>query len=219
MNDALKEQVSALVDDEVRKEEQPLLLRQLAQNPELAAQVGRYSLIGEAMRRSLPPIVGSDLARRVAEELANEEAHSTPVSRFGRQALLKPLAGVAVAASVAAVSLAVWPTLQSPGGNEPPMAEMASSAPSGSSASATTGAAMSSGISPISPVASPMRSMAGFQQTTMSPTEEYGQWDRLEPQVQQRLNDYLVNHSEHTATGRFGGMLNYVRITGHSNDE
>ncbi len=186
MNDALKEQVSALADDELRREEQGFLLRRVAQSPELAARLGRYGLIGEAMRGTLPPVIDSGLARRVAAALEEESAHKA--AGFGGHRLLRPLAGIAVAASVAAVSLAIWPVSET--------------APGGGSEFAASGAPAS-----------------GLQRAAADPGQTYDRWERLEPQIQQRLNDYLVNHSEHTATGRFGGMLNYVRITGHHHDD
>jgi sigma-E factor negative regulatory protein RseA len=189
MNDALKEQVSALSDNELQRQEEALLLRRLTQTPELGAQLGRYALIGEAMRRALPPVVDTGLAARVSAAIAEEEALQAQPRRLPR-ALLRPVAGIAVAASVAALSLAVWPTANVPRGGEG--AEVAAAA-----------------------AAAPPRTAL----QRVGTTEEPSQWDRLDPEIQQRLNGYLVNHSEHTPTGRMGGMIHYVRITGQHGDE
>ncbi len=195
MNDSLKEQVSALMDDELRREETALLVRRLAQSPDLRAQLGRYALMGEAIRRSLPPVVDVRFAASVMERIEAEPVLKTARVRGAGQRLLKPLAGMAVAASVAALSLMVWPTGQTPGGGSAP--EFA----------ATSASVPVTGVRPVASGTTPVAS-----------GNEERDWDRLDPHIQQRLNDYLVNHSEHTTTGRFGGMLNYVRITGQSDD-
>ncbi len=45
-------------------------------------------------------------------------------------------------------------------------------------------------------------------------------WERLDPQVQARLNGYLVNHGENAYAGQVGAMVPHVRIAGYSpNDE
>jgi len=113
--DALNEQLSALADDELRRDEALFLTRRLSQSPEAVEQLSRYFLISDALRKQLPETI--DLGPAVAV---------TPVSVSDSQ------------------------------------------------------------------------------------------WERLDPEVQRRLNLYLVNHSEHSSAGQWGGVLNYVRITGHS---
>lgn len=112
MTDKLLEQVSALADDELDPREAELLLARMGREPALRDAWERYHLVGEAMRRALPPGTRPRFAERVAAAVEREEAPAG--SRFGRARLLlnlRPLAGMAVAASVA--MLAVF-TLQEP---------------------------------------------------------------------------------------------------------
>jgi sigma-E factor negative regulatory protein RseA len=182
-NDAYKEQLSALVDDELRREESAFLQRRLVKDDEAVAQLGRYFLISDTLRRQLPDTVDTGFAARITAALEAEPAHKLAPPGIARR-LVRPLAGLGVAASAAMVAVSLW----SP---EP----TGSAAPGGQAAfvAATAGP----GPSAVSLVAQPEN-----------------RWDRLDPQVQQRLNGYLVNHSEHSSTGQFGGVLKYVRIAG-----
>lgn len=106
MNDELREQISALADDELPEAERDLLLRRLCDDPDLRDEWGRIHLIRDALHNELPCAATDILSHRVMTAL---EAESQPVPRreIGRaaQRLGKPLAGLAVAASVAAMAL------------------------------------------------------------------------------------------------------------------
>ena len=115
MTDKLLEQVSALADDELDAREAGLLLARMQRDGSLRDAWDRYQLIGEAMRHSLPQAHDAGFAERVAaviEQEDNVDRHS--MSRLLVQ--LRPVAGMAVAASVA--MLAVF-TLQGPSGSGP----------------------------------------------------------------------------------------------------
>ena len=127
-NDLLNEQLSALVDGELPPEETALLLKRLEREPELRAHLARYSLAGDVLRgerlKARP-----QFAMRVAHALAGEPAHAmaagdaavatsggafaagsvVPARRNPAAAAqwLRPLAGLAVAATVAGVAVFV----------------------------------------------------------------------------------------------------------------
>jgi len=120
MSDEIREQLSALADDELSDVEQPLLLGRLQRDAELRACLGRYQLIGEVMRGT-GATATLGVANRVQQALANDLPASagTPA----RIPLWKPVAGLAVAASVALVAvLTVSSVNQSPTGNVPVLA-------------------------------------------------------------------------------------------------
>lgn len=100
MNDKLLEQVSLLLDDELPPEQAELLLERMRREPELRDRFAQYALLGEALRGRTLKV---DLAARVSAALDNEPAHAVPrlarVDRWLSQ--LRPVAGLAVAASVA----------------------------------------------------------------------------------------------------------------------
>jgi sigma-E factor negative regulatory protein RseA len=112
MNEELDSQLSAMFDDELPESECELLARRLSRDGALQARWGRYAAIGAAVRGG-DVRLGGRVAQRVSVVLAGElEVSQAPpaVLRAGTPALARwwrPLAGVAVAASVAAVSI-VW---------------------------------------------------------------------------------------------------------------
>lgn len=108
MTKPYQEQLSALADDELSPAELDLLLRRGREEPDVKAQIGRYALIREAMHRNLPDQVDPSFADRVSAAIAEEPSHQRG-SVPSRKRWLRPVAGVAVAASVALIAIAVWP--------------------------------------------------------------------------------------------------------------
>jgi sigma-E factor negative regulatory protein RseA len=105
MTDALNEQLSACLDGELPPAELDLLLKRVGREAELRAAIGRYSLIGEALRER-PAVASRDFAGNVMAALAQEPALVRP-SRISAATLryLRPAAGMAIAAGVAAVAV------------------------------------------------------------------------------------------------------------------
>lgn len=104
MTDKLLEQVSVLADDELNAGEAELLLARMERDPALRDAWERYFLVGEAMRGSLPEARFRDLASGVAEAIAGD-AVSAPSPVHGLREFLRPVAGFAVAASVAVIAV------------------------------------------------------------------------------------------------------------------
>lgn len=99
--DPVLEQLSALADDELDAAEARLLFARIEREPALREAWTRYHLTGEAMRGSLASHHAPGLANRVMAALAEEQ---TPRRRLSG-GWLKPVAGLAVAASVATVAV------------------------------------------------------------------------------------------------------------------
>jgi negative regulator of sigma E activity len=109
-------QLSALFDNELSPEQAELVIRRALKDPAMRTSWGRYALIGACVRGE--PLAGrqrpdSDVASRVRIRLAVEssrnEAPATvadrPQNRTGAGLLARGALGMAIAASVAAVSL------------------------------------------------------------------------------------------------------------------
>lgn len=200
MSEALNEQLSALVDNELDSSELPLLLRQLEGSEELTGRLERYYLMRDAMRRELPSVGAVDVAGRVAVELASEPAHSS-ARRTRRGHALKPAAGLAIAASVAVLAVSLWPA--------------------GPATTPQTPSSPSNSVVQLTPQSGAMRVSTGGggtgaivdapQQTSAADGQE---WERLDPQVQHWLNGYIVDHSQHAGSAQLGGVINYARIAG-----
>lgn len=105
MNDALRMQISAFVDGELPENESELLLRRLSQDAELRRIVDEFMQIGRLMRRDAAvPHIGR-LRARIAEALGEEAIPEPTVVSASGNRYLKPVAGFAVAASVALVAI------------------------------------------------------------------------------------------------------------------
>lgn len=107
MTDAVKEQLSACLDGELPKAELDLLLRRTDRDADLRDSIGRYSLIGEALRNDKPAIASRTFAANVMAAIEAEPATTRPAVRISPAAWrrLRPVAGMAVAAGVAAVAV------------------------------------------------------------------------------------------------------------------
>ena len=112
MNETIRQQISAFVDGELPDNESELLLRRMSQDPELRNQAAHYLTIGGAIRGdlSLPSMVA--LRQRIGvaiDDVSIDAAENTGAltERTGRVqgGLMRPVAGVAVAASVAVMAL------------------------------------------------------------------------------------------------------------------
>lgn len=104
MTQKLREQVSALVDQALPEGEHELLLRRFATEKSLRLHWERYHLIGEAMRKSLPPVDTRGLADRVMAGISQETQPTEKPAGVGER-FMRGFAGLAVAATVAVVAV------------------------------------------------------------------------------------------------------------------
>ena len=106
MNDAIRMQISAFVDGELPDAEADLLLRRMSQDASLRKQAAEFLEIGRAMRGE-PGVPGVErLQERIGAALDDrplEDDEVSQTSTTGRS--IRPLLGVAVAASVALIAI------------------------------------------------------------------------------------------------------------------
>ncbi len=105
MTDRIKDQISAFIDNELSADESALLVRRFERDAESRARAMRYTLIGASLRGELLEPHPSILRQRVAAALSG----APPVipkarARVGER-FAKPVASVAIAASVAIVAI------------------------------------------------------------------------------------------------------------------
>lgn len=124
MTDSLNEKISALMDDQLDAREVDDLVERMQNDQPLQHCWTHYHLIGDALRNNLPNNIHHDLAARVSASITAEaplpislDAHRQAQSRTGiatrptsrisgmATAFFKPLVGMAIAASVAAVAI------------------------------------------------------------------------------------------------------------------
>ncbi|HEY6644885.1 sigma-E factor negative regulatory protein [Povalibacter sp.] len=108
MTDPVKEQLSACLDGELPETELDLLLRQVQRDVQVLQSLDRYSLISEALRGPAPVAVSRGFADRIAAAIEAEPFARTAVQRPSQAAFMRwmrPAAGIAIAAGVAAVAV------------------------------------------------------------------------------------------------------------------
>lgn len=109
MTDQVKEQISALVDDALPQQERSLLLARMVSDPTLGETWSRYTLIQDALRNHLPERADPGLSQRVMAALDAEAGHDrSGAARPWLAGWVRPLAGLAVAASVAVLAVVMF---------------------------------------------------------------------------------------------------------------
>lgn len=197
MSEKLQEHMSALVDGELETKSASEIIDVLLESDELQKHWCRYHVVRDVLRHKVYPDASTTLCDRVRRCLAEEPLHFATrrvLPRRWREAL-KPVAGVALAASVAVAAIlavrGLGPLPEQPQTAQAPASRVAASTrPAIITASAT-------GPGEIRPAA--LRRL---------------QWHTTEPAVANRLNGYLVNHSEHLG-GPIRGLHPYARIVGY----
>jgi sigma-E factor negative regulatory protein RseA len=112
---AIQEQLSAFLDGELSAAESELLLKRIERDPQLKATLERYVLAGEALRATqVQPRPSRDFSAKVGASIARESVPAR--ARAIAMQWLKPVAGGAIAAGVAALVLV---NLQGPQGPAP----------------------------------------------------------------------------------------------------
>lgn len=194
MSEERHEALSALVDGELPAEDGPRLLDQVLEDASLKRRWTVYHLIGDVLRTHV-----IDRQSQDGQGVRNGNAVALrPVGAPSRVRGMHPVAGLALAASVAAVAvfgiLAVSET-------ENATVEVAqtipgpqlSESPGPESASVVAGGAL------------------GIDLTRMT-------WNDAAPAVTTRLNGYVVTHSEYLTNG-MRGMLPYARIVAYDGEQ
>jgi sigma-E factor negative regulatory protein RseA len=189
MNDQNREQISALMDDELSTQEAHDTLLRLQQDEELQQKWSRYHLIGDVMKGETPQVNSAEAAARISALIAEEPAI---IAAPKRKPLLpqnstwfRAVAGAGLAASVAALAVITAPYFMTPGsGDGMQLAE-------GSKAATST---------------YEKRSTARWKNLS-------------EPAEQSRLNSYLVEHGEYVSPGGVGGTAPYATFVDYDADK
>jgi hypothetical protein len=108
MTDRIKEQLSAFLDGELPDPESALLLKRLERDDDLRGALSRYSLIGAVLRSDGDVPAARQVAARVSAAIANEPLRAAAlVHSPARETVLRAMAGLAVAATVAFAAVLV----------------------------------------------------------------------------------------------------------------
>jgi len=184
MNEQKREQLSALVDDELTHETSSVI-ESLLEDSEAKKTWERYHLIGDSLRGHLPERY-ENTADRVSSVIASEPTILAP--RKKSPDIMKPVMGFAIAASVAAVAIFnVQQAKQIPETGQPVIAQ---------SSFATSQPSLATSIATPQLV----NQQAGQAQVYQAINVDY------------RLNRYLVNYNEYRANTGVSTMPPHVRM-------
>lgn len=178
----------------------------------------RYHLIRDILRDGRPSCLSTGFSARVMQALEHEPVLFNPRLRNKpfNSPVLKPLAGLAIAATVAAVTVMGIQNFYNPGASAPAtLASGGSPAPSPLAAGNTTPAAntparlASGGGIEISRAAISQHTLVSATSEPLPGSEE--------ETADENLNSYLFEHVELSSGGHMRGMLPYVRLAGYDN--
>jgi negative regulator of sigma E activity len=173
MNEHLKNQLSAFIDGELPQHEIELLFKRLDGNPELRATLARYTVIGECLRTRPAEGPSRAFAERIRAAVQADGPLAGEKAARRRWNWFRPVAGLAVAATVATVAVLGLQRLQEPL-DEPPAQVASNSEPTGVVIGATTESAQTSYTVPAPATSAPLVSAT-------------------------RLTNYVVAHSEYSS--------------------
>lgn len=110
-NDDFREQLSAWHDGALPDEASRFVLKRLLQDEALRAEVGRWQLVGDVLRRDRPVAAAGDIASRVAAALEAERLAVPAVAKAGGTTVGRSsaLRWTATAAAVGLAAVLVWP--------------------------------------------------------------------------------------------------------------
>ena len=194
------EQISALLDDALSAEELNELMQDLKRDHlEDAERIQRYQLASDAMKGELNNTSFMDISaavhRAIEQEPVPEMQSAKVVSKksFDFSAWLRPLTGMAVAASVAVVTVVAFKTVQTEA-TDPATPAIAQLKPQ-------------TAITPVNPVIAQQVRVASTLNIEKNTQENH-----------QQLNDYMIKHSGAANQSTMQGMMPYVRVVSFGTD-
>ena len=170
MTDQINDQISAFIDNELSADESALLVRRFEREPEARARAMRYTLIGASLRGELLDPHPSVLRQRVAAALSGAAPGAAQVRDRWSQRFTRPLVGIGIAATVAAVAIGALRSL-----NEAALAP--------------------GGVAPIA--VTPLQASDGREAPSYIVPQEIGEARAVTPPI--RLTNYLMRHGEYAS--------------------
>ena len=191
------EQLSALLDNAMDEKELQEFMQDLKRNPlEDAERVQRYQMVGDVVRDELNESSFMDISAAVHRAIEQEPSLDVkPAKQPGRifdlSAWMKPLTGMAVAASVAMVTVVTVRLVDTDPANESQQAlANVNQAPVTKNVT----------VAPVNPV---------IAQQIRAVSTEASQQNQLR---RKQLNEYMMNHSGYAGQSTMQGMMPYVRV-------
>jgi sigma-E factor negative regulatory protein RseA len=185
MTEQIREQISAIMDGEMESTSCSASIK----SEEFKQTWFRYHLISDCINNRISTYHDITLSKNISEAIQSEPTILSPSSIY-----LKPIAGLAVAASVAALAIIGIQQLQSP--QDP----------------------NSSQTVPVAQVQTPSPQIE-YGVPVSLPKSGTPRPVQVKMQSDMRINRYLLNHNEYRTNMGVGGVSPHVRLIGTGTDE
>ena len=196
MNDTKNELTSALLDGELDPgTQQRAISAMLDAGEQELERFGRYRLIGDVIRGE-SSVLATSVASRVRRSLIDEPVVLAPPRRQPRQ-WLRPVAGLAVAASVATAAVFVAPQLMTQPGVDAESVQLAAE------------------VRQLT--VSPVLVSAGAAKPKLPASREAPEkrWQALTPSLEDRLNRLVVEHHEFGGRTGINGPVPHIGLVSY----
>lgn len=203
MNEKQSELISALLDGELSKESQQRTVSAMLQNDgDDLERFGRYRLIGDVMRGETA-VLAADISARVRTALEDEPVVLAPPRR--KNAWLRPVAGLAVAASVATAAVVIAPQLISQGDPDAVGTQTV--------AGVTPAPAVTMAPTMVASTPAPLQAMPVA--ATSVDRDSAPRWQALDEQLEDRLNRLVIEHQEFGGRTGINGPVPHIGLVGY----
>ena len=198
------DKLSLLLDEFAGNEQSRRLLDEVEADVNLQYRLRRYTMIGQVMRHELPKQIAPDFCARVMAQvsainhIAKPAVERQPVWVWSK---LKPFAGVAIAASVALVSITLWQTVNLDSRSIPGSDQVA--------------IVNQPGVNQQNLDQQKIERLARLPLQTNAVTVGMRWKNNNTPALQQKLNGYLVNHTEYSNSIQSMSLIPQARVAGY----
>lgn len=217
MSEMMREQISALLDDELSGPDARQSIDTISQQDEYREVWDRYQLIGDVIRGESAGRANPSIAESVRQSLINEPAIiAARKPKLVESIWVRAVAGTALAASVALLAITAAPHLFEPGMQTPSQLANSSNTSSPTYQLVVT---EQPAIHRVVAITTPpsRRFVSGTYQKDRYVEYTSARWKNLaQPAVESKLNKYLAGHSEYAMRAGIPRTVPHANFVGYS---
>jgi len=199
-----QDKLSLLLDEFADDEQSRRMLDEVEADVNLQYRLRRYAMIGQVMRHELPKHIASDFSANVMAQI-NSISHTAKLVADRRSlwtwSKMKPFAGLAIAASVAVVSITLWQTVNVDPGSGPGTEQVV--------------IVDQQIVDQNNADQQKIERLARLPVQTNVVTVGMRWKNNNTPALQQKLNAYLVNHTEYSNSIQGMSLIPQARVAGY----
>lgn len=203
MSESIDESISALMDDEATELDVRRVLKAAEQSPHAADRLRRYQLARTVLNENQTTLLDIDLRAGISAALLDDDHQELDEQRStgAGKSWLRPVVGLAVAASVAALVVVSSPLLN--GINSPAGSEIVQADPATSTNALAQNLPFQSETGPA---------VVGRDAQPLDYRLAVAEREAKRAVLQQRVNAYMRIHAQHASMNGSQGALPLVRV-------